>query len=190
MERPAIFLDRDGVINENRVDHVTTWEQFRFLPGSLEALRRLTQWGYRIFVVTNQAAVERGLLSRTTLEQIHWRMGQVAAQHGAQISAVRWCPHRPETQCTCRKPQPGMLLTLAAQMGVQLSTTYMIGDALTDIMAGQAAGCRTILVRTGRGQAQLSMPEWANSPPTHVASDLLEAVQLVELERRQAGVVA
>ncbi|RRR65362.1 MAG: D-glycero-beta-D-manno-heptose 1,7-bisphosphate 7-phosphatase [Candidatus Viridilinea halotolerans] len=185
--RPAILLDRDGVINENRTDHVRSWNDFRFLPGSLTALRLLTAWGYRIFVVTNQAAVERGLLSLGTLQQIHARMCETAAAHGAQISAVRWCPHRPETRCGCRKPQPGMLLDLAATMQIDLVNTYIIGDALSDVIAGQAVGCRTILVRTGRGEEQLSLPAFQTNRPDHIANDLLAAVQLMHLARQNAG---
>jgi D-glycero-D-manno-heptose 1,7-bisphosphate phosphatase len=176
----AIFLDRDGVINANRADHVTSWAQFQFLPGALQALRLLTVWGYRIFVVTNQAAVGRGLMTATTLDAIHNQMTDVAALHGARITAVRACPHRPEAQCACRKPQPGMLLSLAAEMAIDLPTTYFVGDALTDVIAGKAAGCRTILVRTGRGMEQLAHPEWAHYQPDHIAADLLEAVRLIE----------
>lgn len=185
-----IFIDRDGVINENRDDHVTSWEQFHFVPGALEALRLLTEWGYRIFVVTNQAAIGRGLMSQATLEAIHERMSAIAAQHGAQITAIRYCPHRPELQCACRKPQPGMLLSLAATMGIELNATYLIGDALSDIMAGKAAGCRTILVRTGRGAAQLNSPELARHAPNYVAANLLEAIQIIDRERRIGCVIA
>lgn len=183
-ERRDIFLDRDGVINENRDDHVTSWKQFQFLPRALEALRLLTQRRYRIFVITNQAAVGRGLMTRATLEAIHRRMAQVAALHGAKITAVRYCPHAPEAGCTCRKPQPGMLLHLAAQMGIDLQSTYVIGDALTDLQAGAAAGCRTVLVRSGRGAAQMSHPDWALYQPELVVADLLDAVQSIERKGR------
>jgi D-glycero-D-manno-heptose 1,7-bisphosphate phosphatase len=174
-----IFLDRDGVINENRDDHVTSWEAFKFLPGAIEALRLLTEWGYRIFVITNQAAVGRGLMSQATLEAIHQQMCAVAMQHGARITAISYCPHRPELQCACRKPQPGMLLSMAAQMGIDLRSTYFVGDALSDMIAGKAAGCRTILVRSGRGAALLHSPELAPYAPEHIADNLLEAVQII-----------
>lgn len=183
----AIFLDRDGVINENRVDHVTTWEQFRFLPGALGALRRLTASGYAIFIVTNQAAVERGLMTAATLEAIHTRMQAAALRNGAQITAIRACPHRPEAQCACRKPQPGMIVSLAAEYGIDLTETYFVGDALTDIMAGKAAGCRTLLVRTGRGVEQLAHPDWARYSPDHVAANLPEAVRLIECADRNGN---
>lgn len=124
-----VFLDRDGVINENRLDHVKTWDEFRWLPGVLEGLRLLTEHGFRIFIVTNQAAVNRGLMTGSTLAEIHRRMISIAASHGAIITGLRFCPHRPEEGCGCRKPRPGMLLDLAREYQVDLSAAYMIGDA-------------------------------------------------------------
>ncbi|MGQ9926382.1 MAG: D-glycero-alpha-D-manno-heptose-1,7-bisphosphate 7-phosphatase [Chloroflexaceae bacterium] len=171
----SIFLDRDGVINENRVDHVKSWDEFRWLPGALEGLRLLTEHGFRIFIVTNQAAVNRGLMTSSTLEEIHRRMIGIAASHGAIITGIRFCPHRPEEACGCRKPRPGMLLDLAREYQVDLSTAYMIGDAPSDIAAGQAAGCRTILVLSGR--TQLDHPELQSHPPLYIAADLLDAAR-------------
>lgn len=173
----SVFLDRDGVINANRADHVTSWREFELLPGALEGLRLLTEYRYRIFVVTNQAAVNRGLISRAGLEAIHRRMVRLAEAHGAQIAGVRYCPHRPDEACACRKPQPGMLLSLAAEQGIALGECFIIGDALSDIAAGHAAGCRTVLVRSGRGRAQLQHPDAARQRPDHVAEDLLDAAR-------------
>lgn len=170
-----VFLDRDGVINENRVDHVKTWDQFRWLPGALEGLRLLTEHGFRIFIVTNQAAVNRGLMTGSTLAEIHRRMISIAASHGAIITGLRFCPHRPEEGCGCRKPRPGMLLDLAREHQVDLSAAYMIGDAPSDIAAGHAAGCRTILVLSGR--TQLDHPELQSHPPMHIAANLLDAAR-------------
>lgn len=172
-----IFLDRDGVINENRDDHVKSWQEFRFLPGALEALRLLTERHYRIFVVTNQAAVNRGLMSLATLEEIHLRMARAAEASQAHISGIRFCPHSPDEACLCRKPQPGMLLSLAAERQIDLGQAYLIGDALTDMAAGHTAGCRTILVLTGRGRAQLERPDFLHHRPRHVAQNLLDAVR-------------
>jgi len=171
-----IFLDRDGVINENRADHVKSWYEFRFLPGALNAMRLLTERHYRIFVVTNQAAVNRGLLASATLEEIHRRMVATAEAHGAHIAGLRYCPHRDDEACACRKPQPGMLLSLAAERQIDLGHAYFIGDALSDVAAGHAAGCRTILVRTGRGSEQLGHADFLRHRPRHVAANLLDAV--------------
>jgi D-glycero-D-manno-heptose 1,7-bisphosphate phosphatase len=134
----TIFLDRDGVINENRVDHVKSWAEFHFLPGALDGLRLLHELGYRMFVVTNQAIINRGLVEQTVVEQIHLRMNEVALAHGASITAVRYCPHRDEEVCGCRKPQPGLLTGLAEQYAINMREATLIGDALSDIAAGQA----------------------------------------------------
>ncbi|MEI8305826.1 MAG: HAD-IIIA family hydrolase [Chloroflexales bacterium] len=171
----AIFLDRDGVINENRADHVAAWEQFLLIPGSLEALAVLTQCGFRIFIVTNQACINRGLVERTTVDAIHRRLAQIAQDHGARIDDVRLCPHRPDEGCRCRKPQPGMLLDLAREHVIDFARTTMIGDALSDIAAGRAVGSQTVLVRSGRGVEQYRMLADGAPQPDYVAADLLAA---------------
>ncbi|WP_298818619.1 D-glycero-beta-D-manno-heptose 1,7-bisphosphate 7-phosphatase [Chloroflexus sp.] len=178
----AVFLDRDGVINHNRPDHVKNWEEFQFLPGALTALRLLSQTGYRIFIITNQAAVGRGLISIATLEQIHARLRAIAAYHGAQIEDIRYCPHRPEEQCRCRKPQPGMLEDLAARYRIDCRQAYLVGDALSDIAAGKQMGCQTILVKSGRGTDELRKPELRRYQPDHIASDLLDAARWILVE--------
>jgi D-glycero-D-manno-heptose 1,7-bisphosphate phosphatase len=172
----AIFLDRDGVIGENRADHVKSWEEFRFLPGALDALRWLRLAGFRTFVVTNQAIINRGVVAAQVVEEIHTRMLLCIGWHGGQIDDVRYCPHDYGEQCECRKPQPGMLRQLADQWHVDLSRSYMIGDAWTDIAAGRAVNCRSILVRTGRGVEHASLPEARQYPADHVAADLAAAV--------------
>jgi D-glycero-D-manno-heptose 1,7-bisphosphate phosphatase len=172
----AIFLDRDGVIGENRVDHVKSWEEFRFLPGALDALRWLRLAGFRTFVVTNQAIVNRGIASAKVVEEIHDRMSLCVAWHGGRIDDIRYCPHDNGEQCPCRKPQPGMLRQLAEQWHVDLSRSYMVGDAWTDIAAGQAVNCRSIMVRTGRGTDQINLPESRQYSADHIAVDLAAAV--------------
>jgi D-glycero-D-manno-heptose 1,7-bisphosphate phosphatase len=176
---PTVFLDRDGVINENRDDHVKSWAEFRFLPGALDALRLLTRQGFRIFVITNQACVNRGLAKPADVDDIHWRMAYAALAHGARINDVRYCPHRPDEACPCRKPQPGMLLDLELTYGVGLGEAYLVGDAASDIAAGRAVGCRTVMVRTGRGEQHLTSGATIACPPDAVADDLLTAALLI-----------
>lgn len=185
----AIFLDRDGVINENRADHVKSWDEFVLIPGALHGIRLLSEAGWPIFVVTNQAAVNRGLVSHQTIAQINQRMVAVAHQHGAHIRGVRYCPHRPDEGCRCRKPSPGMLLSLAVEHGLDLARSYMVGDALTDIAAGQAVGCRTALVQTGRGREHVDLPEIQRWRPDHVTHDLQAAAQWILAEERRAAAV-
>jgi D-glycero-D-manno-heptose 1,7-bisphosphate phosphatase len=155
----AVFLDRDGVISENRNDHVKSWEEFRFLPGALDALARLHQAGFPLFIVTNQAIVNRGMITAHMLEDIHARMLGHVVQHGGFINDIRYCPHDYGENCTCRKPRAGMLIELAARWQIDLADSYFIGDAWTDIAAGRSVNCRTILVRTGRGEEHTRLPE-------------------------------
>ncbi|MHB1414180.1 MAG: D-glycero-alpha-D-manno-heptose-1,7-bisphosphate 7-phosphatase [Chloroflexota bacterium] len=172
----AVFLDRDGVINENRPDHVKVWDEFRFLPNAPEAVARLCRAGVKVFIITNQAVVNRGIVPRETVDAINELMRQELASRGAYIEAVAYCPHRPEEHCGCRKPEPGLLLELARRYDLDLRDTVLIGDALSDIEAGQAAGCRTILVLTGRGPEQLTLATAGGKNGFAVAMDLAAAV--------------
>lgn len=151
----AVFLDRDGVICENRPDHVKSWEEFEFLPGVKKSLASLSHLDLPIIVVTNQAAIGRGLVTAQTVEEIHRQMVAEISASGGRIDRVIYCPHRPEDECDCRKPKPGMLLQAAKEMGLDLTESYLIGDAASDIQAGYQVGCRTFLVLTGRGPEQL-----------------------------------
>jgi len=175
----AVFLDRDGVISENRNDHVKSWEEFRFLPGVLDALARLHQAGFPLFIVTNQAIVNRGMISAQALEDIHARMLGHVVQHGGFIDDIRYCPHDYGENCACRKPRAGMLVDLAARWQIDLADSYFIGDAWTDIAAGQAVNCRTILVRTGRGEEHIRLPESRRYPADHTAADLPDAANWI-----------
>lgn len=151
----AIFLDRDGVICHNRQDHIKSWDEFQFLPGAKASLAALSRVGLPVIVVTNQAVIGRGLVPAQMVEEIHRRMVEEVAGYGGRIDRVIYCPHRPEDGCNCRKPRPGMLLQAAREMDLDLSGSYMVGDAVTDTIAGLEAGCRSFLVLTGRGFQQL-----------------------------------
>jgi D-glycero-D-manno-heptose 1,7-bisphosphate phosphatase len=150
----AIFLDRDGVINENRADHVKCWQEFEWLPGVLGSIRRLSQTGMPIFIITNQAIINRGLATEDTLNDIHTRMLATIEQAGGHIEKVFFCPHDSHENCDCRKPKPGMLKQAAAEFGIDLTRSFLVGDAWTDIEAGLAVGASSILVMTGRGRNQ------------------------------------
>lgn len=181
----AVFLDRDGVINENRSDHVKNWSEFRFLPGTPEAITRLSRTGVRIFVISNQAIINRGMVSRQEVDAINRRMIQEIEHRGGRIDEVAYCPHHPDEACDCRKPRPGLLLNLARKHCLDLRDTALVGDALTDIEAGLSVGCDTILVLTGRGRDQLALAAAAGKNGFKIASDLSEAVDL--LMRRSPG---
>lgn len=152
----AIFLDRDGVICYNRSDYVKSWQEFRFLPGAKQSLVALGRLGFAIVVVTNQSAVGRGIVKAATVEEIHRRMVAELASYGARVDRIFYCPHHPEAECNCRKPKPGLLVKAADEMGIDLSQSYMIGDAASDLIAGQTAGCRSILLLSGRGLRQIA----------------------------------
>jgi len=177
--RPAVFLDRDGVLNENRSDYVKSWAEFTFLPGVFTALRRLARTGLAIVVVTNQSAINRGLVSAETVEEIHARMVAEIARRGGRVDAVFCCPHRPDENCPCRKPRPGLLLQAARELGLALPRSYLVGDALSDVELALSLGCTPFLTLTGRGLAQLSQPQVRQLQGFYVVADLREAVELI-----------
>jgi D-glycero-D-manno-heptose 1,7-bisphosphate phosphatase len=152
---PAIFLDRDGVIIENCVDYVRSWEDVRFYPQALQALASIRTSPYKIIIVTNQSAVGRGLISLDAALQINQRIVETIEEKGGRIDGSFMCPHAPQDDCDCRKPRPGLFHQAAKALSLDLSQSYLVGDALSDLLAGQAAGLRqTVLVRTGRGTEQ------------------------------------
>jgi D-glycero-D-manno-heptose 1,7-bisphosphate phosphatase len=175
----TVFLDRDGVINENRPDHVKCWDEFSFLPGALDAIARLGQAGFRVFVITNQAVINRGLVPRDIVDAINSRMVLEIERHGGRVEQVVYCPHRPEEECHCRKPRPGLLLETAERYGLNLQEAVVVGDSLSDIEAGQAVGCQTVLVLTGRGRDEWRQAAAASRNGFSVADDLSHAVDLV-----------
>jgi len=151
--RAALFLDRDGVICRNRDDYVRSPRQLELLPGALDALRRLAPSRFAIVVVTNQSAVNRGLLAPEALEAIHARLRASVRAAGGRLDAVYHCPHRPDERCSCRKPAPGLLQRAAADLQLDLARSWLVGDHPSDLLAARAAGCRPILVASGRTPA-------------------------------------
>ena len=171
----AVFLDRDGVINGDSPDYIKSLDEFAFLPRSLEALKRLARLDAEIIVVTNQSQIGRGV---TPAEVIHgmnrWMVEQIEAE-GGRITDVFVCPHAPEEQCGCRKPQPGLLLMAAEKHGIDLGRSIMVGDRPSDLAAAQAAGCA--FVRVCPDEAPELSP--GGEEPVSVR-DLYEAVEYIE----------
>jgi len=147
-----VILDRDGTINHDSDEYIKSPAEWRPIEGSLEAIARLTQAGFRIVVATNQSGIARGLLDTATLISIHDTLQRATAQAGGRIDAFFFCPHAADAKCKCRKPEPGMLLEVARRFNISLENTYMAGDALRDLQAAAAAGARPVLVLTGRGR--------------------------------------
>jgi len=165
-----VILDRDGTINYDSEQYIKSPAEWRPIPGSLEAIGRLTQAGYRIVVATNQSGIARGLFDTATLIAIHDTLQRAAAQAGGRVDAFFFCPHAPDSTCACRKPKPGMVLEVARRFNVYLGDTYVVGDTLRDVQAAAAAGARPVLVLSGRGRKTLE--EGKLPPGTAVFEDL------------------
>jgi D-glycero-D-manno-heptose 1,7-bisphosphate phosphatase len=158
--RPALFLDRDGVIIENNPNYVRSVAETHFIPGALEALARfhLARPEWRVIIATNQAGVGRGLIASATVEAIHALVREQVRAAGGRIDGIYLCPHRSDENCACRKPSPGMLLQAARDWGLDLARSVMVGDAVTDVQAALAAGVTPLLVQSGLGtSADLSL---------------------------------
>lgn len=174
---PAVFLDRDGVIIENRDDYVRSWSDVEFFPAALAALQSFSSSPYRIILVTNQSAVGRGLITLAQAERLNRRITAAVEHHGGRVDGTFMCPHAPQANCNCRKPRPGLLLQAAEALNLDLSRSFMIGDALSDLQAGRAAGVReAMLVRTGRGIRQAGLPEATLLQPFRAFDSLAEAL--------------
>ncbi|MGQ0697146.1 MAG: D-glycero-beta-D-manno-heptose 1,7-bisphosphate 7-phosphatase [Panacagrimonas sp.] len=146
-----ILLDRDGVINEDSDDYIKSVSEWRPIPGSLEAIARLSQAGWRMFVASNQAGIGRGLFGYDALFAIHARLHQAVIALGGHIDGIEFAPEHPDAATDMRKPNPGMLKDIARRLGVSLEDVPFVGDSLSDIQAARAVGARPILVRTGKG---------------------------------------
>ena len=174
-----VFLDRDGVINRDSANYIKNWEEFEFLPGSLDGLAALTRAGYRLIIITNQSIIGRGMVPLAVLQDIHLRMQQAVTAAGGRIFDIFFCPHHPDEGCRCRKPAPGMILAAGRRYAIDLSCAVMIGDNVKDILCGCNAGCgSTILVRTGSGQ-QAQKDLSARGIQTIVADDLNHAARII-----------
>lgn len=175
LSRRAVFLDRDGTVVED-VGYLTDPSQLKLLPGTVDGIR-LLQDQFLIVMVTNQSAVARGLLDEEGLLSIHQELATALYRRGAFLDAVYACPHHPDReQCRCRKPQPGLILQARDDFGIQLGSSFMIGDKGSDILAGQRAGvAATVLLASHKAGSGLSL----NTRPTYVASNLFEAAQLI-----------
>ena len=184
MLKRVVFLDRDGVINRDSPDYIKSWEEFIFLPNSLEALKLLTQDGCTLIVITNQSVIHRRWVSPDVLEDMHRRLKSTVASHGGRITDIFHCPHTPEQGCSCRKPRPGLIAQACEKYAIDLSDAVMVGDNAKDILCAMAAGCgRTVLVQSAdvpaRGISALDSLARDGVRPSAVVADLLEAARWI-----------
>lgn len=155
--KKVIFLDRDGVINKKpeKAEYIKSWQDFEFLPGSKEAIKLLNKKGYKVFIISNQAGIARGAMTETDLQNIHKNMEKALKITGAKIDGIYYCPHGWDENCSCRKPKPGMLLQASQDYFIDLTKALFIGDDERDEQAGEAVGCKTILVSQQKSLLQI-----------------------------------
>jgi D-glycero-D-manno-heptose 1,7-bisphosphate phosphatase len=172
----AVFLDRDGTILMEGTDYVGKVEHVVLIPQATQALKRLQDAGYKLFVITNQSGVGRGYFTREAVESIHAHLDEQFGRAGVKFDRYYVCPHHPEDNCDCRKPKPKFLLDAAREYRLDLSRCFMIGDRPTDIQTGVNAGVRSVLVLTGAGRETFAQQE---TKPDHVANDIAEATEWI-----------
>jgi D-glycero-D-manno-heptose 1,7-bisphosphate phosphatase len=173
-----IILDRDGVINHDSPHFIKSPDEWVPIPGSIEAIAALKKAGYAVAVCTNQSGVGRGYYDEAMLAKIHAKMSAELADFGFTFDAIAYCPHLPEAGCNCRKPKPGMVLALLKQFNAVPLDTWVVGDSFRDLEAGVAAGCKTLLVKTGNGERTL-LKHGNELGNTVICDDLAAAVSIL-----------
>ncbi len=180
MSGRVVFLDRDGVINRDSPDYIKRWKEFTFIPGSLAAIRDLTRAGHRLILITNQSAVNRGMITLNQLRDMHSRMTAAIRGRGGNITDIFFCPHRPDEECDCRKPKPGMIRAAQAKYGIDLTESVMVGDSAKDMQCAENAGCGgRVLVLTGNGLESRERLARENRSPDFVAENLRDAAEWI-----------
>jgi len=177
-----IVLDRDGVINYDSDQFIKSPEEWRPVPGSVEAIARLNHAGYRVVVATNQSGIGRGLFDMAMLNTIHEKMHKALAHAGARVDAIFFCPHTADSKCECRKPKAGMLLEIGKRFNTELTGVPCIGDSLRDLQAAETVGAQPILVLTGKGEKTLREGNFPKS--TVIYPDLAFAVSALLASER------
>jgi D-glycero-D-manno-heptose 1,7-bisphosphate phosphatase len=183
----VVLLDRDGVINHDSTAYIKSCAEFIFLPGSIEAIRYLTVHDFKIIVITNQSAVGRGMISESELNRIFDHMIAAVTDGGGRITDIFHCPHHPEDNCRCRKPETGLIQRAQRKYGFDIDRAWMVGDSTRDIECAKNAGCgRSILVQTGNGPAAQRELRRRCMQPDHIAPDLLAAAHWIVRDFRSS----
>lgn len=177
---PVIFIDRDGVINVDPIgDYIKSWKKFRFETGSLAALKKITDLGYEIIIISNQAGIGDKVYPERELWNIHSNMMKVFAKEGIRVSAGIYCLHGKNAGCKCRKPEIGLFKKAAKHISFDLPRTFFIGDKISDVQAGKRFGLKTIMVMTGHGKLEARQAVGKNKP-THIAKNLFDSVKYLK----------
>jgi len=169
----AVFIDRDGVINQDLGKYITKPEEFVFLPGVIDALKKLQKTEYKIIIITNQGGVGKGIYTEKDVKDIHDKMVKTLKAEGVRIDGVYYCPHHPNEDCECRKPRLGMVNAAIKDHKIDVKGSFFIGDKTSDIKAGKDAGCKTFLVHTGYAGRDKKY----DTIPDFLAANLLEAIE-------------
>ena len=185
MGQRGVFLDRDGTINEE-VEYLSNVDQLKLIDGATEAIRLLNNAGYKVVVITNQSGIARGYITEAQVKAIHTELEKMLQKENAHIDGIYYCPHHPEAEvdayrvdCDCRKPKPGMLMQAANDLGIDLKNSFIVGDKISDLGAGDAAGCRKILVRTGYGKEMEKELRNVSFQADHITDNVLDAVKWI-----------
>jgi len=176
-----VFLDRDGVINVERGDYTKSVEEWEWAPGALEGIKRFTETGFGIIIITNQSCISRGIMTEEELAGLHEFMLSKIRESGGDILKIYYCPHQLSDGCTCRKPEPGMLLKAAKDYGINLSDIFFIGDSHRDMEAARRAGSQFILINS---MPEDSISKTQSIPAEYRTENLLEAAEIVIKETR------
>jgi len=178
--KKVVFLDRDGVINQDSPNYIKSWSEFEFIAGSISGIHHLTLNGFAPIIITNQSAIGRRMMSIQDLEHIHTLMKSTLASGGGRIKDIFFCPHTPDDGCECRKPAPGLIFQAQKRYGINLADTVMVGDSAKDVECARNAGCGSaVLVRTGNGMIAEKMLAEKNIPPDHIANNLYDAAMWI-----------
>jgi D-glycero-D-manno-heptose 1,7-bisphosphate phosphatase len=176
---PAIFLDRDGTVSEE-VGYIFHSGLYKPFPWTGEAVRRINESGMKAILITNQSGVGRGYFKESSVHEVHDILTGELARFHAHLDGIYFCPHRPDDDCDCRKPKPGMLLRASREMNIDLGGSFMIGDRYVDVTAAHAAGMRSVLVCSGDGRSEIAKYSTAPGPQPHaIAKNLLHAVEAI-----------
>ncbi|MGI9277713.1 MAG: D-glycero-beta-D-manno-heptose 1,7-bisphosphate 7-phosphatase [Endozoicomonas sp.] len=178
-----IILDRDGVINEDSDNYVRSVDEWIPIPGSIDAIARLSKTGFKIAVATNQSGIARGFFNLDTLAAMHNKMTTLVVSLGGRIHSIKFCPHGPDDKCRCRKPAPGLIQQIEEELGISAQDAWLIGDSLRDLQAAREAGCKPVLVKTGKGERTLAKGENLEDVPVY--NNLAEFTDSLLMDIRQ-----